>query len=156
MLPRTGAAMELLTLTQAAERTGTSVKALRSRADRGTLTVERNHQGVRHVGLDALHAVGLMTDRGAPQGNPATPPRQPDNLGPLLARLEELAAEAGRYRLLTEQAESAEERLTDQLIEARAEVLTLKQQLAQAQTSPKRRRWWQRADPARAELLPSG
>jgi len=58
-------------------------------------------------------------------------------MGAVLARLESLAAENGKLRALTEVAESTEQRLANELVEARTRLQAAEQRLA--------RRWWRRS-----------
>jgi hypothetical protein len=127
---------ELYTLAQAAERTGLTLRALRKRADRGSLeTVKR--AGVRYVSHAELRRAGLLSGQGLAPGQLDTAVSESPG-SELLERLERLAAENGRLKALTAIAESTEQALTDELHQARAlagELEALDRELAAAG-------WW--------------
>lgn len=124
-----------LPIAEAAIYGGCSVKALRRRIERGTVVSERRENGRRYVLLSSLQARGHAPPR--PEGNAPDVAPQPA-IGVLLARLEELAAENGKLRALTEVAESTEQRLVDEVVELRA-------RLQAAEQTQARRRWWRRS-----------
>jgi hypothetical protein len=123
-----------LPIAEAAVYGGCSVKALRRRVERGTVTSERREDGRRYVLLSSLAPRGHAPSR--PEGNAPEVAPQPA-IGELLARLESLAAENGKLRALTEVAESTEQRLADELAVVRTRLQAAEQRLA-------RRRWWGR------------
>jgi hypothetical protein len=127
-----------LPIAEAAVYGGCSVKALRRRIERGTVTSERRENGRRYVLISSLTPRGHAPPR--PAGNAPAAAPQPA-IGELLARLESLAAENGKLRALTEVAESTEQRLADELVEARTRLQAAEQRLA-------RRRWWSRSKDA--------
>jgi excisionase family DNA binding protein len=129
--------METLTIAEAAERTGTSPKAIARRIERGTLqAIVRD--GKRRLPLTELEKLPRGTTETAPagQGNHGAAP--PD-IAPLIQRLEQLAAENMRLRLLTEQTESGDEELRNELHQARARIKQLE--------SARRKRWFRRSEP---------
>jgi hypothetical protein len=130
-----------LPIAEAAIYGGCSAKALRRRIERETVVSERRENGRRYVLISSLTPRGHAPPR--PAGN--TPAAAPSPaIGELLARLENLAAENGKLRALTEVAESTEQRLANELAEARTRLQAAEQRLA-------RRRWWRRnTDPANA------
>ncbi len=111
----------LLSLDQAAEECGVTRKALARRADRGTLeTVLRS--GRRFVLRAELERVGLLTPD-SPGGGSAAPQTPETGLERVLERLEALAAENGRLRLLEAEVgaeREARERLEAELFELRS------------------------------------
>lgn len=108
-----------LPISDAARAAGISAKALRRRIERGTVTSEMHDDGRRRVLLQSIDG----DDPAPAPGNRGTPlPRQ---LEELLRRVEELAAENGRLRALTQIAESTEQRLADELHQERARVRQL-------------------------------
>jgi hypothetical protein len=123
-----------LPIAEAAVYGGCSVKALRRRIERGTVTSERRENGRRYVLISSLTPRGHAPPR--PAGNTPAAAPQPA-IGELLARLESLAAENGRLRALTEVAESTENGLADELVEVRTRLQAAEQRLA--------RRWWRRS-----------
>ncbi len=95
----------LLTLRQAAEATGSTVKALRSRAERGSLrTVKRERGGqlVRLVPRSELIRSGLLTDVDDAERAQATEATE------LRAQLTALRADLTNARALTQKAQSRE------------------------------------------------
>ncbi len=124
-----------LPIAEAAVYGGCSVKALRRRIERGTVTSERRENGRRYVLISSLTPRGHAPPR--PEGQAPLHAPQPA-MGELLARLETLAAENGKLRALTEVAESTEQRLANELAEARTRLQAAEQRLA-------RRRWWRRS-----------
>lgn len=129
----------VVTLKEAATRVGTTPKALARRAERGSLRVVLR-DGRRMVPLAELERVF------GPEGNQPSPELTPvgvgnhdgtPHLGALLARLEQLAAENGRLKALTQVAETAEAQLQKELFRSRARISELEAQLA-------KRGWWRR------------
>lgn len=112
----------LLSLDEAAELCGTTRKALARRADRGTLeTVLRG--GRRFVPRGELERVGLLRTPGGPAAGSAAPQTLEPGLEKALERLEALAAENGRLRLLEAEVgaeREARERLELELFELRS------------------------------------
>ena len=113
--------METLTLSEAAKRCGVSRKAIARKVERGALRSVLV-DGKRRVSLSELERGGYQPQSGAVgDGEPHGEPHDPTGaIAPLLARLERLAAENARYRLLTEQAESLRVQTERELVEARA------------------------------------
>jgi hypothetical protein len=115
------ATSRLLSLDDAAEACGTTRKALARRADRGTLqTVLRN--GRRWVLRAELERVSLLTPNNPARGSTAPTTPEP-GLEKVLERLEILAAENGKLRLLEAEAgaeREARERLEQELFEMRS------------------------------------
>src|SRR4051794_27704022 len=96
------AAETWLPISDAARVAGISVKALRRRIERGTVTSELHDDGRRRVLVQSIADDGpapAPARRGAPV---------PPQLEEVLQRVEQLAAENGRLRALTEIAESTE------------------------------------------------
>jgi hypothetical protein len=116
-------------LRTAADLCGVSLKAMRNRADRGSIPVLMR-DGKRMVPLSALPAAPVRQE--VPQ---ATPPLLGDELASVVARIEELAAENGKLKALTEVAESTEKALRDELAAARARAISLELQLAEVQAA---------------------
>jgi hypothetical protein len=108
-----------LPIDDAARAAGISPKALRRRIERGTVTSEMRSDGRRHVHVESIHSPVPAPPRG--QRDPGFPA----NVEALLHRLEELAAENGRLRALTQIAESTEQALTTELHAARARATEL-------------------------------
>ncbi len=144
--------MELLTLAEAAELTGTNLKALRARADRKSLPTVMGSDGVRRVSIEVLREKGFGID-GVRRSTTRQEPAPAQDLAPLADLLAKMMAENGQLqrqlghlerevgsqRLLTEQAESGQERVIDELIEAKATIKALEAQLAAKQPFWKRR-----------------
>lgn len=136
-----------LPVAEAAIAGGLSEKALRRRIERGTVESRVDADGRRLVLLSSVRGEGPSpTPR--PAGDspgplspaPATAPLPAGELTRLVDRVEQLAAEAARYKALTQVAESAEQALTDELHRTRAE-------LAEAQAlldAERARPWWRR------------
>lgn len=133
-----------LTLAEAALATGLSAKALQRRIDRGSLQSVLQ-DGRRLIPSSELLRLGLLTldDPGAGQERvrtgeaPAAGPRVSDavSLLDLVDRIERQALEIGELRALTRETESTRlrlqqeadraDRLTAELMEARARILAL-------------------------------
>jgi hypothetical protein len=164
--------MRTYTLREAAELTGLSQKAIRSRADRGALRFNVV-DGRRRVPASELIRAGLLdasggaveaaqrgsTGPGLPQGNTeaASPAdvRVVVDVNALVARVEDLTADLARHRLLTTQAESRTAALENELHEARARVTELEALVSAPAPQPdaeisealhaaqaRRRSWW--------------
>lgn len=154
-----------VTVTEAAQQLGITEKAVRRRIERGTLQSVIGHDGRRRIPVTELDGDPGASpgprpaDPGAtPPGNPVgqTPRRPgapgnagqggvpPAELAPIFARMEELAAENGRLRALTEVADSTTSAIELELHEARARIRELEAQQP-------RRRWWQRREPGGGE-----
>ena len=124
-----------LTIKETAEATGLTIKAVRSRIERGTRpAVVRD--GLRRIPYSELVRAGLVeADNGAAigqlprQGTAAESP-QPDVLAELVSRLEAQAEELGRLKAITAAAETT----SDQEHALRAKVAELEAQQP--------RRWW--------------
>ena len=164
------AAPRTMTIRQAAEATGRTQKSIRNRVDRGTLQSLLRGR-VRHIPTTELIRVGLLDVNGEAPGEAASgvengslPHRGGTpgvNVNDLIVRLEEQATELGRLRALQEaatttsqQAEARAERLSEELLEAKANLTgtearltVLEEQLEQqAEQRPRRdpllrRRW---------------
>ncbi len=130
-----------LPVADAARVAGISEKALRRRMERGTVQAETDQQGRRVVLTASLASRRSAPPR--PDGNAPVSAPVP-GLVEVLARLEVLAAENGKLRALTQIAESTEDRLTAELVELRAELMTTREQLAAVQVT--RHRWWRRSE----------
>jgi excisionase family DNA binding protein len=120
--------VETLTLSEAAERCGVSVAALRRRADRGTLrTLKRG--GVRRVPRVELERAGLSVDA------PASPAELVRELAETIRRQErELAA----LRALPERVDAERERVAaaeHRAADSAAEALRLRAELAEIATA---------------------
>ena len=134
--------MRTYTISEAAELTGVSRKAIARRVERGSLrSVVRN--GRRRIPRSELVRAGLLEDAGerAPRGGPSSPPlphpgpggelaeveRPEDMLSALfrevLDRFERQSQEIAQYRALTVQAESL--RLTNELADLRVRLAEL-------------------------------
>lgn len=121
---------ELLTLREAAERTGKSKKSLELRAERGSLrVVKREREGalVRLVPVSELVRAGLLAQ--ADEGNGAGAPAGSD-ASALIEQVEKLTQEISSLRLLTEKTMSTEQaahaRTREALAETRAEATAAK------------------------------
>lgn len=115
----------LLTIAEAATRTGLSKKAMRSRVDRGAIPVVKGADDVRRIALPTLVQLGLLTPEGtppaAPEAAPAAAPPAPvararadaDRVGAeataAVAAVERLAGELATHRLLESQASEREQ-----------------------------------------------
>jgi hypothetical protein len=143
--------VELLTITQAAERAQISRKAMARRVERGTVPSKIDAATGRRVipaqvvpgnpETGEIVPVSGVVGGGEPHGEP----RIAADLSPILARLEQLAAEVGRYRALAQVAESTEQRLADELHQVRAERDEARAALELAtHSAQRRRRWWSR------------
>lgn len=158
-------AMRTLTVSEAATLTRTTPKAIRRRMERGTLRSVLGPDQRRRIPLSELERAGLLAPNGASpqghegQGHPGASPQGPVagvlDAGQILARLEALAAENGRLRVLEERAGSLEreleaerdarQRVEQELFASRARVTELDATLA-----ARRHRWWRRSpSPAR-------
>jgi excisionase family DNA binding protein len=88
----------LLTIREASQATGLSIKAVRGRVERGSLAAV-NVGGRRRIALDELLRAGLLrTEPPADTGKQGTPPGYPATeecavLAVVLQRLDDLAAE---------------------------------------------------------------
>jgi excisionase family DNA binding protein len=111
--------METLTITEAAEATGLSKKAVRNRVDRGQVRAVLR-DGVRRIPRSELERVGLAIKLPHEAGGGAittlrnAAESRPDEAGAwkeALERLERQAAELAELRLITRQAESLREEL---------------------------------------------
>lgn len=96
------------------------------RISRGTLPSVVGHDGRRRVPRSVIERDGELQSSQAVTAD----------LAALLLRLEALAAENGRLRVLTERADSHRDDLESQLVEARARIVELEARQA--------RRWWRR------------
>jgi len=139
--------MDTMTLAEASRELQVSRKSLARRAERGTIrTLLDPSTGRRKIPIAELERVfGWQPDspsepRSGPlegKGNPATPL----DIAPLLKRLEELAAENGKLRLLSERAESLEGSEREVRIQLEAELLAAKQRIAELENKSS---WWRR------------
>jgi chromosome segregation ATPase len=164
--------MEMFTIAEAAEATGLTKKALRNRVDRGQVrSVLR--EGMRHIPRSELERAGLLLGGHDEAGAEAAEAVETANGGQdassleavidnLHDRLEKQAAELGRLRLLTEQADSlkaaaleteqrAHEALEAEYHAARAQAGAFEAELHDARARiavlesaarPASRRWW--------------
>jgi hypothetical protein len=157
--------MKTLTVSEAATLGGVTPKAIRRRVERGTLRSVLGADQRRRIPLSELERAGLVAPGGASppgvmgQGNRGAAPQGHVagvlDAGQILARLEALAAENGRLRVLEERAGSLErqidaerqarERIEQELFASRARVAELDAELA-----ARRRRWWKRSPSAPA------
>ena len=128
------------TLAEASELLGVSLKAVRSRVERGSLPCVKGPDGLRRIPAAALpgHTARQEVPREAAIGETGSEPATD-----LIERLERLASENGRLKALTEAAESVEQRLADELSRARAELLAAQLQLAEVQAA-NAGRWFRR------------
>jgi len=126
--------MDTITIAEAAHETGLSSKAIARRIERGTLQAVLR-DGKRRLPITELEKLprGTTETTTEGQGNHGAAP----DLGHLVARLETLAAENMRLRLLTEQTEGTEQALKDELHQARARITEL-------EAATTRRRWFRR------------
>ena len=163
--------MEMLTIAEAAEVIGLTKKALRNRVDRGQIrSVMRD--GMRHIPRSELERIGLLgqqdeaADEAAEAGKMGIERQGASSLEAVIDglhdRLEQQAAELGRLRLLTEQADSlkvaaleterrAREALEAEYHAARAQAGAFEAELREARahiavlesaSRPAPRRWW--------------
>ncbi len=108
--------METLTITEAAEATGLSKKALRNRVDRGQIRAVLR-EGVRRIPRSELERIGLTVslpreageEAGALQNAAESHPTEAVAWKEALERLERQAAELAELRLITRQAETLRE-----------------------------------------------
>lgn len=122
-----------LTIREAADYLGKTPKAIRSAVDRGSLPHVKGSDGVRRIPFSALEsAPGPAPMR---QGQPREAATEAPSLDQLVSRLEHLATENGKLKALTEVAESTEQRLRDELAEARARAMSLELQLAESEAA---------------------
>jgi hypothetical protein len=137
--------METVTIAEAAKRTGITPKAIARRVERGTLQAIVK-DGKRRLPVEELDKLPRGTTDTTPvgEGNHGAAPL---DLAHLVARLEILAAENMRLRLLTEHGESGREAVERELLEARARITQL-----EAVTQPRRRFWRSRKQ---AEVQPA-
>lgn len=140
--------METLTITEAAEATGLSKKALRNRVDRGQIRAVLR-EGVRRIPRSELEHAGLAvklpheagSEAGALRNGAESHPTEAAAWKEALERLERQAAELAELRLITRQAESLREecgRLEATVHQERAERRTAEarlQELEQAHES---------------------
>lgn len=145
--------MELLTIAQAAERVGVTRKAMARRVERGTVPSKLDPAtGLRVIPAQALPGnpeEGASAPESGARGA-GEPHAVPADLTAVLGRLEQLAAENGRLRALTEVAESTEQALRDELHRTRAELQTAAARVAALEaiehtSHTPRRRWWRRS-----------
>jgi len=132
--------METLTITEAAEATGLSKKALRNRVDRGQIRAVLR-DGVRHIPRSELERAGLNVrlphEVGLPHevaGGASVSLEASETVAwkEALERLERQAAELAELRLITRQAENLREerdRLEAAVHEERAERLAAETRL---------------------------
>lgn len=155
---------ELLTVAETADRLGITVKAVEKRIERGTIQSLRK-DGRRVVPVSEVARVEELslsakgpTSQGFPREGTGFPG---GDLSGVLARLEALAAENGRFKALHEvseqRAQEAEQRaeierrrVEEQLFEANAKIQQLEAQLAERsvavldEPSTGAKRWWRR------------
>lgn len=131
--------METLTITEAAEATGVSKKALRNRVDRGQLRAVLR-DGMRRIPRSELERIGLIVKlpheagdgAGGLQNATESPSTEAAAWREALERLERQAAELAELRLITRQAETLREerdRLETTLHQERAERQTAEARL---------------------------
>ena len=135
-----------LTIKETAEATGLTIKAVRSRIERGTLpAVVRD--GLRRIPYSELVRAGLVeADNGAAigqlprQGTAAESP-QPDVLAELVNRLEAQAEELGRLKAITAAAETTSDQEHERAEQLETEVIELCAKVAELEAQQPRR-WW--------------
>jgi len=132
-----------LTLSEAAEALGLSVKAVRSRVERGTLPHTLGPDGLRRVPTSAIEQLKQQspTSQGYPEAIPASQGASPEVLSALLERisaLETAVAENSKLLQLTERVEDEKQQLELKVFELSACVLSLEQQIAS------KSKWWRR------------
>ncbi len=133
-----------LTLTEAAEALGISVKAVRSRVERGTLPHTLGSDGLRRVPTSVIEAITpqVATSPGYPEVTPASQGASPEVLTALIDRiaaLETAVAENSKLLQLTERVEDEKQQLELKVFELSACVLSLEQQLGS------KSRWWRKS-----------
>jgi hypothetical protein len=127
--------MQTVTIAEAAQHSGMTAKAIARRIERGTLhAVIRD--GKRRLPVSELEKLPRGTTETTPKGK-GNHGAAPVDLSPLIARIETLAAENMRLRVLQEQNGTVEEQLRRELVESRGRITEL-----EATTS--RRRWFSR------------
>lgn len=149
--------MRTFTITEAASTTGVTPKAIRRRIERGTLRSVLGPDQRRRIPLSELQRAGLIPageahGGAAGQGYPDAPP--PGNavggvleVGILLERLERLAAENGRLRVLEERAGSLERQVEAERAaraNAEQELFAARARVVELESPPRRRRWFSR------------
>ena len=145
-----------LTLTEAAEALGISVKAVRSRVERGSLPATLGPDGLRRVPASIVEEIKETSTATTSQRYPEVPPTSqgasPELFETLLARLsalESAVAENSKLLQLTERVEDEKKQLELKVFELSACVTTLEAQLANNS------RWWRRKKTAKVELTTS-
>jgi hypothetical protein len=128
--------METVTITQAATRTGMTAKAIARRIERGTLQaiVKDGKRRIPVAELDRLPR-GTTKPATAGEGNHGATPVE---IAPLIARLEALAGENMKLRLLQEQDSSTESELRAQVIRQAARIQELEAKSAKRRFFPRR------------------
>lgn len=133
-----------LTVQEAAETLGMSTKTIQRRIERGTV------ESFRRDGRRLIPAVEVERLRQAENPNGGGPfpgvhgAATAGDMSVMLARLEELAAENGRFRALHEVNESDRARLEGELLGLRAANRTLELQMASLKVAAPPARWWRR------------
>jgi hypothetical protein len=130
--------VETYSISEAAEATNLTKKAMRNRVDRGQLRFVLR-DGVRRIPRSELERAGLNVsrDRGSPeaaerQGAAPGQPTPPDAMAEVLDRLERQAGELAELRVLTREADSLREeraRLEVAVHESRARATELEAKL---------------------------
>jgi len=142
-----------LTIREASDATGLSVRAIRSRVDRGTLPAVL-HAGLRRIPYSELLRLDLVeAGNGAsmrqeqPRSTSTEAASTNDVIIELTKRIEIQAGELGEMRAITRQAETLGDQhrlradeLGAEVVELRSKVMTLQQQTP--------RRWFRRRQPA--------
>ena len=138
-----------LTLSEAAEALGISIKAVRSRVERGSIPHTLGPDGLRRVPTSVIEQ--LITSNAAParySGAIAASQGASDEVLTALidriAALETAVAENGRLLELTERVEDEKTALELKVFELSAQLKTLESQLET------KSRWWKRSRPAQS------
>jgi hypothetical protein len=119
--------MDTVTIAQAAAQTGMSAKAIARRVERGTLAaiVKDGKRRIPVTELDKLPRGTTETATETATAGEGNHRGTTVDVAQILSRLETLAGENMKLRLLAEQNSSLEENLKRELIEARARIAQL-------------------------------
>lgn len=133
-----------LTVQETAETLGVSTKTIQRRIERGTVQSFRR-DGRRLIPAVEVERLRQIENPGGGGVFPGVHGGTPvGDLSAVLARLEELAAENGRFRALQEVNENDRARLEGELLEARSTNRTLELQVAALEAAAPKPRWWRK------------
>lgn len=141
----------MLEIAEAAEQLGITHKAVRRRIERGTLPSVLGRDGRRRIPAAALKDASPPPSSGSGRVSVTI---DADVLEPLMERIEKLAAEAARYKALTDGSERRERDLAEQLHEQRSLRMAAEARAAELEAQLRRKRRWFRRKPAPNGELP--